>query len=79
MESAVSIDEPLFEPIPPMIQFSDYEPLQIKTKVFKLRNKDKVARHVRIIQPESRLFQVLPYNSEDGDVRYPIYNLPTLG
>ena len=48
-ESAVSIDEPLFEPIPSLIQFSDYEPLQIKTRIFRLRNKDKVARRVRII------------------------------
>lgn len=61
----MSIDEPLFEPIPNLIQFTDYEPLQIKTKMFKLRNKDKVARRVRIIQPESRLFQVLPYDSEE--------------
>ena len=32
-ESYVSIDEPLFEPIPSLIQFSDYEPLQIREKV----------------------------------------------
>lgn len=30
------------------------------------RNKDKVARRIRIIQPESRLFQVYPYGSEEG-------------
>ena len=36
-ESEVPIDEPLFESIPSIIQFTDYEPLQIKTKVFKLR------------------------------------------
>ena len=32
-ESYVNIDEPLFEAVPPVIQFSDYEPLQIKEKV----------------------------------------------
>ena len=65
-ESCVPIEEPLFEPIPSVINFNDYEPLQIKTVVFKLRNKDKVARTVRIIQPESRLFQVSLYAIEKG-------------
>ncbi|EGR30730.1 hypothetical protein IMG5_124970 [Ichthyophthirius multifiliis] len=32
----------------------------MKEKIFKLRNKDKVARRVKIIQPDSRLFQVIP-------------------
>lgn len=58
-DSIVPIDEPIFEPIPPLIQFNDYEPLQIKEKVFKLRNRDSVARVVKIIKPDSRLFQVI--------------------
>lgn len=49
-----------------MIKFTDYEPLQIKTMVFRLRNKDRVARTIKIIQPESRLFQVSLYASEKG-------------
>ena len=57
----VSMDEPLFEPSPSIVQFTDYEPLQIKDKIFRLRNKDKYARRVKIIPPDSRLFQVLPY------------------
>ena len=60
-QSAVDIDEPMFEPIPAIMQFTDYEPLQIKDKIFKLRNKDKFARRVKIIPPDSRLFQVLPF------------------
>jgi hydrocephalus-inducing protein len=36
------------------------KPLQIKEKIFKLRNKDKVARRVKIFKPDSRLFQVVP-------------------
>lgn len=60
--SAVSIDEPLFEPSPSIVQFTDYEPLQIKDKIFRLRNKDKYARRVKIIPPDSRLFQVLPFH-----------------
>ena len=59
-DTNVSVDEPLFEPIPPIIQFTDYAPMQIKDKVFKLRNKDKVARRVKILQPDSRLFEVIP-------------------
>ncbi len=59
---AVSMDEPIFEPSPSIVQFTDYEPLQIKDKIFRLRNKDKYARRVKIIPPDSRLFQVLPYH-----------------
>jgi hydrocephalus-inducing protein len=55
-DSRVPVDEPLFESIPTMITFSDYQPLQIKDKLFKLRNKDKFARRIKIIQPDSRLF-----------------------
>ena len=63
-ESYVDIDEPLFEAIPPVISFNDYEPLQIKEKVFKLRNKDRFSRRVKIIQPDSKLFQVLLPNEK---------------
>ena len=58
---AVSVDEPIFQPEPSQILFEDYEPLQILTKVLKLRNRDEVPRRVSIIHPENRLFQVLPY------------------
>jgi hypothetical protein len=58
--SAVSIDEPLFDVSPSVVQFTDYEPLQIKDKILRLRNKDRYARRVKIIPPDSRLFQVLP-------------------
>lgn len=61
--SVVPVDQPLFEPIPSVIQFTDFEPLQIKEKVLKLRNKDNVARRVKIIQPDSRLFTVVPVTS----------------
>lgn len=33
--------------------------MQIKEKVFKLRNKDRFSRRVKIIQPDSKLFQIL--------------------
>ena len=59
-QSIVPVDEPLFQPLPPIIRFTDYEPLQSKEATFRLRNKDNVVRHVKIIQPDSRLFQVVP-------------------
>ena len=58
---AVDIDEPIFQPEPKVILFTDYEPLQLRTQVLKLRNRDKVPRRVSIIHPETRLFQVMPY------------------
>lgn len=59
-DAQVSVDEPLFQPVPHVIQFTNYEPLQIKEQILKLRNKDKVARSVKIITPDSKLFEVLP-------------------
>jgi hydrocephalus-inducing protein len=59
-DSQVHVDEPLFAPIPHVIQFTNYEPLQTKTAVLTLRNKDKVARSIKIIPPDSKLFSVTP-------------------
>ncbi len=36
-DSIVPIDEPLFQPMPVVIQFTGYEPLQTKSQVLKLR------------------------------------------
>ena len=36
-DSVVPIDEPLFQPSPVVIQFTNYEPLQIKEQILKLR------------------------------------------
>jgi len=54
-QTNIPIDEPLFEPFPPVIHFSDYEPLKLKETIFKLRNKDKFLRKVKILQSDSRL------------------------
>jgi len=59
-DSQVDIDEPLFQPEPHVIQFTNYEPLQVKEQILKLRNKDKVARSVKIVPPDSKLFHVQP-------------------
>lgn len=60
-KNAVHIDEPIFQPEPKVILFTDYEPLQLRTQILKLRNRDIVPRRVSIIHPETRLFQVTPY------------------
>ena len=36
-ESQVSVDEPIFQPEPHVIQFTNYEPLQTKEQILKLR------------------------------------------
>lgn len=66
-ESRVPVSEPLFEAIPPVIRFSDYEALKVKTMVFKLRNKDSVSRRVKIVQPETNLFKISPLNENDPE------------
>jgi len=54
------VDEPLFAPEPHVIQFTNYEPLQTKEQILKLRNKDRVARSIKIIAPDNKLFTVTP-------------------
>jgi len=65
-DAQVSVDEPLFQPVPHVIQFTNYEPLQIKEQILKLRNKDKVARSVKIVTPDSKLFEVIPNKKFKG-------------
>jgi len=57
-DSRDPVDEPIFESISSLITFTNFQPWQIKDKVFKLRNKDKFVRRIKIMQPDSRLFQV---------------------
>ena len=40
VDSNLPINTPLFEAIPPVIMFSDYEALNVKTAILKLRNRD---------------------------------------
>jgi hydrocephalus-inducing protein len=66
-ETKVAVSEPLFEAIPPVIRFADYEALKVKTIIFKLRNKDSVSRRVKIVQPETNLFKISPMNENDSE------------
>jgi hypothetical protein len=43
-DNSINVDEPIFAPEPHVIQFTNYEELQTKEAILKLRNKDKVAR-----------------------------------
>lgn len=60
IDSQVNVDEPLFAPEPHVIQFTNYEPLQTREQILKLRNKDRVARSIKIIAPDNKLFTVTP-------------------
>ena len=64
--SSLPFDKPIFEALPPVIVFSDFEALKVKTRVLKLRNLDSVTRRVKIVQPETNLFRIAPINQEEG-------------
>lgn len=56
--SNLPIDTPLFECIPSKIIFSDYDALDVKRQVIRLRNRDSCARRVKVIKPSSNIFRV---------------------
>eukprot|EP01113_Clastostelium_recurvatum_P045847 TRINITY_DN7944_c0_g1_i2.p1 TRINITY_DN7944_c0_g1~~TRINITY_DN7944_c0_g1_i2.p1 ORF type:complete len:187 (-),score=59.95 TRINITY_DN7944_c0_g1_i2:253-813(-) len=56
-------DEPLFQPSPPSILFSDYKAYQVFETKISMRNKDKVARLIRIEAPDIPLFSIIPLSS----------------
>lgn len=59
-ESTVDIDEPVFQPYPSRLVFQNYKPYETYEIPLVLRNNDKVARNVRVIQEESPYFDVVP-------------------
>jgi hypothetical protein len=44
VQSAVDVDQPLFQPFPPELLFHSYEPFKEYEAVLRLRNNDKVGR-----------------------------------
>jgi hydrocephalus-inducing protein len=58
--SAVDIDEPLFQPSPPEVNFEDYQPFQTYKKLLYMRNNDNVARRIKVVPPDSPFFRVSP-------------------
>ena len=65
--SSLSIDTPIFECIPPKVIFSDYDALDVKKQVIKLRNRDDMARRVKIIKPVSNIFWIERFKSQGED------------
>ncbi|CAK0791290.1 unnamed protein product [Prorocentrum cordatum] len=59
-ESAVPYDRPLFSVMPPVIAFQDFEGLQTYEATVTLRNQDKVARRVKVFEPDSSFFELRP-------------------
>ncbi|CAE7232366.1 HYDIN [Symbiodinium sp. CCMP2456] len=71
VDSVVPVEEPLFKATPPEIRFANFESLQNLDATLCLRNQDNVARRVKILQPDSTFFKVLPGKGRkingDGD------------
>lgn len=66
--STLPIDTPLFECIPPKIIFSDYDALDVKKQIIRLRNRDSCARRVKVIKPSSNIFRIERIQNSSDDV-----------
>ncbi|KAL0040642.1 hypothetical protein WJX79_000331 [Trebouxia sp. C0005] len=58
VDTSVGLDEPLFQPFPPCVTFHNPEAYKAHEAVLYLRNNDKVARRVKVLQPDSPLLNV---------------------
>ena len=58
-ESAVDVDQPLFQPFPSQVVFQNYKPYEVYEVPLVLRNDDKVARNVRVVHEESPYVEVV--------------------
>eukprot|EP00118_Oscarella_pearsei_P011192 m.73261 g.73261 ORF g.73261 m.73261 type:complete len:153 (+) comp35835_c0_seq1:61-519(+) len=58
-DTIIDLDEPLFQPSPSEVIFQKFEPRQTYEIHLLLRNNDKVARHVKVIQEDSPYFNVV--------------------
>lgn len=67
VDSVVPMDEPLFKATPSEIRFANFESLQNLDATLNLRNQDNVARRVKILQPDSTFFKVLPGKGRKPD------------
>ncbi|CAK8990089.1 unnamed protein product [Durusdinium trenchii] len=67
VDSVVPMDEPLFKASPSEIRFANFESLQNLDATLNLRNQDNVARRVKILQPDSTFFKVLPGKGRKAD------------
>ena len=58
IQSDVAVDEPLFQPSPAVLEFAKYKPFKTCRAKLLLRNKDRVARRVKILPPDSPFFSI---------------------
>lgn len=57
--TSLKIDEPMFQPFPSDIVFQNFEPYETYQVPLSLRNSDKVARLIKVIQTDSPYFKVI--------------------
>ncbi|EDO47363.1 predicted protein, partial [Nematostella vectensis] len=57
--TTMDIQEPIFQPFPSDIVFQNFEPYQTHEVPLQLRNRDKVARLVKVTQTDSPYFKII--------------------
>ena len=57
-DTSVSVDEPLFQPLPCEVVFTDFAPFESHTQTLYMRNNDRFNRNIRIVAPSSAAFTV---------------------
>ena len=67
IHSTVDIDQPLFETAPNIVVFEDYAPFAVHEKRIFFRNRDSVARRVKIFSPDSPFFEISAPRAANGD------------
>jgi hydrocephalus-inducing protein len=69
IECAVEVDKPIFQPLPPVIQFSSYNAFEsVRAKIL-FRNNDKFARRMKVLAPDSPFFCIEgPFNTKGASL-----------
>lgn len=66
VHSIVDVDKPIFTPSPTVVVFEDYAPFAIHEKKMFFRNHDKVARRIKVLQPDTPFFEVTAPRNSNG-------------
>ena len=66
VHSIVDVDKPIFSPCPTVVVFEDYAPFAIHEKKVFFRNHDKVARRIKVLQPDTPFFEVTAPRNSNG-------------
>ena len=65
--SKVDVDEPLFQPFPPKIEYHKYEPFRTYEALLWFRNNDYVPRRIKIEDTKNRHFTVRRMRGKKGE------------